>query len=165
MQEKHLHFMENMGQVVNTKGTPQTDVLFTAKSNGVQLWLTATGIHYQFAKTDYPAGYNPHDNKTDVAKQLELQKQAKQSTHRFTLQLVGSNPSPKVVKQKQSGYSENYYLAHCPQGITGVKAFEQITYKNVYPDIDWVIYFLRDAILLDLYKIKIQRPKPTKYTL
>ncbi|MFP5436392.1 MAG: SBBP repeat-containing protein, partial [Bacteroidia bacterium] len=140
VQEKHLHFMENMGQVVNTKGTPQTDVLFTAKSNGVQLWLTATGIHYQFAKTDYPAGYNPHDNKTDVAKQLELQKQAKQSTHRFTLQLVGSNPSPKVVKQKQSGYSENYYLAHCPQGITGVKAFEQITYKNVYPDIDWVIY-------------------------
>ncbi|MXN91934.1 hypothetical protein GR160_11935, partial [Flavobacterium sp. Sd200] len=140
MQQQNLLFMENMGQVVNAKGTPQTDVLFTAKSNGAQLWLTATGISYQFNKTDYPAGYNLHDKTANLAKLQELQAQAKHSSHRFTVQLVGSNPHPKVVKQKQSEYFENYYLAHCPQGITGVKAFEQVTYKNVYPNIDWVIY-------------------------
>jgi hypothetical protein len=141
LQSSSLLFMENKGQVVDTKGNLQPDILFTANSNGAKIYLSANAIYYQFIKTDFPKGYNPFSKELikDIAKEA-LKKEIKTSTHRFSLELQGANPNAVVSKQQQSPYFENYYLAHCPNGITGVHGYEKITYQNVYPNIDWVIY-------------------------
>src|ERR1043165_9705047 len=51
-----LFFTENRGQVIDDKGVLRPDVLFTANGNGAKIFLTTTGIHYQFARTDFPKG-------------------------------------------------------------------------------------------------------------
>ncbi len=142
MQSSALLFMENKGQIANNKGKPQPDILFTANSGGAKIYLTANGIHYQFSRTEYPKGYDPFSKEPAKDPQQEdaLRKQIKTSTHRFTVELQGANQHPTVSKQGKSSYYENYYLAQCPDGITGVHGYEKIIYKNVYPNIDWVVY-------------------------
>lgn len=142
MQFSALLFMENKGQVADEKGNPQTGILFSANSGGAKIYLTTNSIHYQFSKTEYPKGYDPFSKEPakDLQQEEALRKQIKTSTHRFTVELQGSNLHPIVSKQGQSSYYENYYLAQCPDGITNVHGYEKIIYQNVYPNIDWVVY-------------------------
>ncbi len=142
LQSSSLLFMENKGQIADDKGNLRPDILFTANSAGAKIYLSANSIHYQFTKTEYPKGYDPYKKEPvkDPEKEVELQKQIKQSTYRFSLELQSANLHPAVTTEKQSAYTENYYLAQCPNGITGVHGYEKITYNNVYPNIDWIIY-------------------------
>jgi hypothetical protein len=75
------------------------------------------------------------------------------STHRFTLELVGANPKPKLVKQEQNLYYENYYLAHCPNGVVA-HSYEKFTLKGVYPGVDWVIYSSGQGLKYDFLLAK-----------
>ncbi len=136
-----LLFTENQGQVVNAKGNLCPDVLFTAHSNGAKVFLTATGINYQFEKTIFPDGYKQEARQVeDHQKQEKLCKQIKTETYRFTLSLQGANPTPKVHKEEQNAGTENFYLPQCPAGITNVHTYGRLVYENVYPGIDWIIY-------------------------
>lgn len=56
MQSAALLFMENKGQVADDKGHLQPDIIFSANSGGAKIYLTATGIHYQFSKTEFRTG-------------------------------------------------------------------------------------------------------------
>ena len=114
-----LLFMENKGQVVDFNGKLRTDVKFTAHSNGVKLFITSNGIYYQFAKSG----------------------KAKTELYRMDMQLMGANSNAPIIKENKSSYNENYFLATCPkQGITDVTGYSKITYQNIYPNIDWVVY-------------------------
>jgi len=115
-----LLFTENKGQVATVDGRVMREVLFTAYGNGARVLLTANGIQYQFSRQA------DHGSKTE--------------THRFGIQLLGANKQPEVVTQGEGLLKENFYLPHCPNGITGVSTFSKLIYKNVYPDIDWVVY-------------------------
>lgn len=138
---KPVLFCENKGQVDDGHGRPRADILFTASGNGAAIFLTATGIHYQFSKTEYPEGYLRDERRvTDHALQEALRKQIKSSTHRFTVSLAGANPHPQIIREEQHSYTENFYRAVCPDGVTGVRNYGRLVYKEVYPGIDWVIY-------------------------
>ncbi len=52
----------------------------------------------------------------------------------------GANPNVKITSSEETGEEANFYLAHCPDGITGVKSFKKITYQNIYPNIDVIFY-------------------------
>lgn len=130
LQQQPLLFMENKGQVKNHLGQNAGDVLFTAKNAGAQLFITATGIHYQFTKREKQKQITKADNLENTAATTE--------THRFTVGLQGGNPNPQVVTEKQSAYTESYLNAG--NNISGVKSYEQVTLKNVYAGIDWVLY-------------------------
>jgi hypothetical protein len=138
-QQSRLLFTENKGQVADASGRPRPDILFAAHSGATQVYLTATGINYQFSKTDYPEGYeiDPRNAK-DAEKQAELEKQIKTTNYCFSVELAGANTQPAVRKENKSNYFENFYLAHC--SVSGVAAYGKLVYENVYPNIDWVVY-------------------------
>jgi hypothetical protein len=46
----------------------------------------------------------------------------------------------RLLQNKCCPDYENYYLPGCPANGVSAHAFEKITFKNVYPSIDWVIY-------------------------
>jgi hypothetical protein len=134
-----LLFTENKGQVTNTDGKQRPDILFTAKGDYTQLFLTATGIQYQFTRIIYPEGYGAKG--IDAAKQEELAKQVKTQTHLFSLTLQGANPEPVIRREKKNPFTENFYTPNVPkEGITHVATYEKIVYENIYPHIDWVVY-------------------------
>ncbi len=131
-----LQFAENNGQVADVKGKPQPGVLFTAHSGGAQLFLTANGISYQFSR----AFISKAAKEKQVAAKFKYKATDSTQLYRLDVQLAGADPQPDIVKENERTGTENFYLAHCPTGITGVKSYSRIVYKNVYPHIDWIIY-------------------------
>lgn len=113
-----LLFTENRGQVTGTDGKVLPEVLFTAHSKGALVMLTRDGIRYQFTKTDSD----------------------RVQTHRLDVSLVAGNTTAHVRMEQPGALKENFYLPHCPQGITGVPTFGRIVYEEIYPGIDWVVY-------------------------
>ncbi|PQJ10520.1 hypothetical protein CJD36_011125 [Flavipsychrobacter stenotrophus] len=139
-----LLFTPNLGQVADMAGAPRPDILFTAHSASTNVYLTATGIAYQFSKTKYPEGYDPlvsDINNNGV--QTETQ------TFLLTVQLIGANPHAMVRKEMIAGRKDNFYLSNCPDGITNVSTYRKLVYENVYPNIDWVIYSKGNSLKYD----------------
>ncbi len=127
-------FLENRGQVVDSEGEHRSDVLFTTRSRGVKVFISDRGLYYQFRQEERA--------KVSWHSPLPTMDPGKESrtTYRIDVELVGANPDPEVIRKAPTGYYENYYLAHCPEGITGVKSYEKVILKDVYPGIDWVLY-------------------------
>ncbi len=143
LQQQPLLFIENRGQVADVSGKLRPDILFTSQSDGAKLFFTANAIHYQFTKTEFLKERSDSiqsDKLYQNYKMDVLGKKIQQSIHRFSVALQGANPNPSIKKEQQTDYYENYYMSHCPDGITGVKSYQKITFENVYPGIDWVIY-------------------------
>ncbi len=141
-----LLFAENKGQVIDKDGKPRPDILFTANGDNTQMFLTATGIQYQFARVVYPEGYRDMDK----AKQEALAQQVKTQTHLFSLTLQGANPNPVIRREKKNLFTQNFYTERVPEGgITNVATYEKIVYENVYPHIDWVLYSKGEKLKYD----------------
>ncbi len=136
MNNKPLLFMENKGQIIDDKGNPRPDVLFTTEGRGTKLFFNKNGISYQFVR------HTAEKEVSSISKFPVEQTKSKGITCRMDMQLQGANPQPEIVKQDKSTYYENYYMPNCNggKGITDVGAYEKVTYKNIYPKIDWVIF-------------------------
>src|SRR4051812_26508933 len=57
---ERMPLVENRGQVVDTRGAPRPDVLFTTAARGARLFLTHRGISYVFAHREHPIAATPH---------------------------------------------------------------------------------------------------------
>ena len=135
-------FMENRGQFVDETGEPLSGILFGMIGNSIRVYISRSGLHYFFTRFD-SAGQKGDDFSGLFGQQVHSgskQEPRQVSTHPLSMELVGSNPDPEIKREKMGFYYENFYLPHCPSGITNVPSFDQITMINVYPDIDWVIY-------------------------
>lgn len=109
-------FVENIGQITDQHNKPRPDVIAKyAGGNGLNLFLSHTGIHYQFS----------------TSTQL----------YRVDVKLIGANATPKVSYDLPTGSREIYHLASVKGSAHG---YERITYHNIYPQIDWVFYVNAD---------------------
>lgn len=135
LQSSNLLFVENNGQVVDNEGKLHPEILFTAKAAGTQVYVTGNSIHYVFTKVEMEAQTNNNSERPllgpETVKSL--------STRRFTLELVGANTNPVLLKQEANPFYESYYLPHCPNGVVA-HSYQKFTLKQVYPGVDWVIY-------------------------
>lgn len=113
-------FTENRGQLVHTDQSPADEVLYTASAQGVNIYLCRNGFSY-----------------VPVEKQADGKSRA---GARIDFRFRDHEPTAIEAHDAMPGTS-NYYLAQCPNGITGVKAYRWILYRNVFPNID-VEFFL-----------------------
>jgi gliding motility-associated-like protein len=125
-------FIENVGQLedMNTLKSAN-DVLFYISTPNAFMYLRKGGISYLFHENIY--------SKTEEY-DIGVPKIEKVNWQRVDVDFVGAN-AEKVIKENPVGWTYNFFYAHCPNGIMNVKAFQSIIYKNVYPGIDWHIYF------------------------
>lgn len=125
-----LSFTQNKGQVIDTKGNLRPDILYTANANGVSMYFRNTSVSYVFPKVEVDA----------------LTKDSKVTAlYRMDLDFVGANTNARVVSEDAIGETSNYYLAHTPNGITGVQSYRKLVYKNIYDKIDLVFYTAADG--------------------
>lgn len=111
-------FIENKGQIADQYYHSRNDIQFKLAAGGMNIFIGNGQIHYQWAKSIDSAN-------TDL--------------YRLDMTLEGANTRASVItEQQQPGY-EQYYLTQCPNGVKSY-SFKKITYKNVYPNIDWVLY-------------------------
>lgn len=116
-QQSALLFIENKGQIVDQHGKHRKDIDFKLAGNSLNVFIGKGQIHYQFA---------------DV-------KEEHTKMYRLDVELIGADKNVKPVISEAQEYYENYYLAQCPDGAVA-QSCKKISYKNIYPNIDWVLY-------------------------
>jgi gliding motility-associated-like protein len=122
-----IGFEENRGQLLSDKNEPVPDVFFRAHVKGMNVYLTKTGITYVLV-------HNEHEHAPGQAHQEERIEFA-----RIDMQLSDASISRSQIRFEQPlpGFY-NYYLHHCPQGITNVQRYANVIVKDIYPGIDWI---------------------------
>ncbi|RYD97775.1 MAG: hypothetical protein EOP54_09870 [Sphingobacteriales bacterium] len=128
-------FIENVGQINDQNHKSRTDIDFKLKQDNFTVFLGAGGIHYQWSKAE---GIDPQNLRNSAGFKVQH--------YRMDVALLGANPNAKAVAERQATYAERYYLEHL--GLKGKQArsFERVTYKEVYPGIDWVLYVSKDQM-------------------
>ncbi len=138
-------FKENKGQIIDQKGKANASVKYLLNSNGLNVQLKKNGFSYDI----YEVKKNPVVH-SETAKTLpyvipEKDKEAKPeynleyTFHRIDIDFVNSNSKVELVAEQKSSDFDNYYnVPNKPEGIVGVHQYKQITYKNIYPNIDVV---------------------------
>jgi hypothetical protein len=132
---KARHFTENKGQITDQYLVRRTDIDFKLSAeNGLNVFIGKGHISYQWAKplsTPTPAGQDSEP--------------ATYELYRMDVALLGANRHAEVkVAERQAGY-ERYFQpwVNTQNSNSGVIAHRhsRITYRDVYPYIDWVFYF------------------------
>ncbi|MBI2268748.1 MAG: SBBP repeat-containing protein [Bacteroidetes bacterium] len=60
---------------------------------------------------------------------------------RIDMDLEGASiKKENIVTEGKSLMFNQYFLGHCPNGVTDVHTYSKIIIKNVYPGIDWIFY-------------------------
>ena len=133
LSQKPVLFQENRGQVVDIKGNTVPSVLFKASAKGVDAYITTKGLVYVFS------GSSKQSDAASV--QAGISESETVEMEWLQVHLEGADiRQENVVKEFPGETDYRFFLGHCPDGIFGVKEYEKITIKNVYPGIDWVLY-------------------------
>jgi|GEM_PF-1074303 len=129
-------FIENKGQITDQNMQPRPDVDFRVPAqNGLNIFVGDGAIHYQFAKETI-TGSIP--NSAAVKKGAKASPEL--SFSRIDMTLVGANLQAKYVTEMPGAYEERYFIDGSDAHGTEVKSYDKVTYLNVYPGIDWVLY-------------------------
>ncbi len=119
-----ISFLENNGRILDQFHKPRTDIQYSLAANkGLTIFVGRGALHYQFAL--------PLKGALD-SNTIE--------TYRMDVELLGANKSAHVVAGRKQEYQESYYNQNASKDGITVSAFDRLTYIDIYPNIDWVIY-------------------------
>lgn len=137
-----LAFIKNVGQVTDQFGNARDDVHFQLKAgNGLNIFIASGAIYYQFCKADSAA--NTQVQRTipgHTGKGSEVPAPGSYSMYRMDVELIGANRSAKIITEQRQDYHENYFTATTGKKGATALSYDRITYKDIYPNIDWVLY-------------------------
>ncbi len=131
-----LVFVENKGQVTDQYYQPRTDIDFRIGGNGVNLFVGSAAMHYQWSK---PTGIKIVNG--DTLEEMAM--------YRMDVLLVGANPNAQVIKEQPQNAYERYYTSQFGEQGATAYSYQKVTYKEVYPNIDWVLYVRNNTIEYD----------------
>jgi hypothetical protein len=147
MKNQPIGFIENKGQMAGVDGKPVPSVLFRTSAPGTEMYVTQAGLTYVFLKfeeEEHEGKVAEKEERNEPATGKEKREEHESNTiewSRVDMGLNGANiQKENIIKESPSLTDYNYFFGHCPEGIYGIKQFEKITIKNVYPGIDWVLY-------------------------
>ena len=133
-------FIENKGQIIDQNNKPNPAVLYLLNTPGMNVQLRKTGFSYDVYSIEYKPNphyipsNNQHFRKPNPENDSLL---AEYHFHRIDIDLQNANPNPVIEASASSKDYLNYYTTGTPEeGVTLVKSFGGITYKNVYSGID-----------------------------
>ncbi len=129
-------FLPNHGQVPNSEGKSATEVLLSANVRGAQVYVTTNGMSHYFLKRIVKGAKQWRPKGAGFsAKEFEW--------CRLDVDLIGASISldRMLLEEPISDFGvTNFYRGHCPDGIVDVATYGKITFSEVYPGIDWVVW-------------------------
>lgn len=133
-------FEENKGQV---EGKDGKKVKYFYKQGNLTMFLMKGRLAYQFEQWHYPQDSVPEpgrrgwkSDEEEYKAQEAYQKKIKRETYRMDIELLGANKNCEIITEGKS----HDYIQYYNHNALDVHAYQKITYKNIYPNIDWVIY-------------------------
>jgi len=137
-----ITFTENKGQLSDSKNQPRSDILFKGQAAGADIYLRKTGFSCVVSNVtellnqqkDRKEAFREASNIPASTEEFQLKGQ------RVDVDFVNCNPDASInTGSPAQGYT-NYYYPNCPQGVTHVNSFKEITVKNIYPNTDVKYY-------------------------
>ena len=122
-----MAFEENNGQVKYPDYKAATEVKYLFRQGNLKIFLLQTGLAYQLEKFEADSNLPPESSQLSGGFF---------QTYRMDMELVGANPNARIIAESKSDDYTNYYN----HNVLNVHSYKKITYKNIYPGIDWVIY-------------------------
>lgn len=151
--EQEPMFIPNRGQIVDSEGKPRPDLLYVTNGSGIKMYFRQTGVSYVFARLEQPKAQDDGKVSEATGKLMQAPPESVEeplvSMYRMDMDLVGSNTNAAILPEEQTEAYFNYYLAHCPEGITEVHGYKRIVYKNVYNNIDLVFHSSKYGVKYD----------------
>jgi gliding motility-associated-like protein len=136
-------FIENKGQVYDQNFNLNPSVKYILPlDKGMNVELKANAFSYDIYKNVYDSLKNISDPilKTFHGYKFEVFKNNpinKINFNRIDVSLLGANPQPIVIAEDASPDYLNYYNGVSgANGVTKVRSFKKIIYKEIYPNID-----------------------------
>ena len=123
------YFYTNSGQIADTAGT-------SISNDDLQYYT----IHH------YPQLYFQEGKMNMIFSHIDNDTATTDTLQRVDVSFENSDNPTKAypINEMSEGGYYNYFLAHCPDGITDVHGIEKLLYADVYPDID-AIYSSNNA--------------------
>ena len=128
-------FVVNKGQIHDQFRKPNKAVLYLLDQPGINVQLKADGFAYdtysisEEAEAEHsitPSGYKPSYGTTTTY-----------DFHRIDLRFVDALGDHEIIAQGESeDYSNHYTDMTGERGVTNVRSYSSITYRNVWPEID-----------------------------
>ena len=143
-------FKENKGQIIDQKGKSNAAVKYLLNTNGLNVQLKKNGFSYEIYEVKKKPIVRSQTSKTHPYQIPKKDKETKPEYnleyifHRIDINFVNSNSKVELIAEQKSTDFDNYYnVPNKPEGIIGVHQYKQITYKNIYPNID-VVFTIPD---------------------
>ena len=136
MQNK-LVFLENKGQLKDQYGHARTDIQYSLNTPGMTVFIGDGQLHFQFNHT---AANDAARNKYSLSAPVNT------DVYRLDLSLAGANYTGNIISEDKQQYHETYYTNGDNKNGIEAKAYGKITYKDVYPGIDWVLYLKNNKL-------------------
>ncbi len=134
--ESERGFVENKGQIYDQDNQPNPAVRYLYAMPGLNVQVRNNGFSYdtytyteQIIPEEVLPGMLPN-------KQIGERVEREYSFHRIDIEWVGGNPSPEIIAEQPAADHLNVYNAIVPDGVTGLRHFGKVTYKDIYPGID-----------------------------
>ena len=147
-----IGFKENKGQIIDQKGKANPAVKYLLNSHGLNVQLKKNGFSYDVYETKkHPIKHSIEEKRTltplDYNKEKTPNYTLEYVFHRIDIDFVNSNPNVELVTTEASKDYDNYYnIPNKPEGVVNVHSYQQITYKNIYPNIDVVFSIPKDTL-------------------
>lgn len=112
-------FIENVGQITNQHGVYRGDIDFKLESGNMTVFIGEGQLHYMWTKKE-------QDN-TFTSYRLDA-----------TMN-IGNGKHTDIIAEEEQPYYEMHYNDRHREGVIA-KSYKKITYKNIAPGMDWVLY-------------------------
>lgn len=144
--ESSLVFIENKGQVTDQYRRQRSDIDFRLSVQNMNIFIGDGQIHYIWEKSEPETNKRQGRGAHGLRRKEAKEEQRKTELYRLDVVLVGSNRNAELTLEDAQAYHENYQLDY----FTGtVQSYKKATYKNVYPNIDWVLYINNGQLKYD----------------
>jgi len=154
IRSSNFAFIPNLGQFDRTssgeKVKPEHSPLLKASLQGFEFYLTQRGLSYLFFQPEEEnmeknnkdtVDYEENTNKKDFSsRESEENKTYKYRRVDFNFKNISIKKENLVLEEPDNQGVTNYYYENCPQGILGVKSYKKAIVKDVYKNIDLVLY-------------------------
>jgi PKD repeat protein len=146
-ESRDFRFIENKGQIKYQNGKPAEDVKYIYSAPGFKLILKENSFSYEVYTLEKTSSKENQDpllkslgENSPVASLLKSHAYTIHSS-RIDISLPGANVHPQLIAEgERTGYSNYYNSSTINKGLAGIHSYRQITYKDIYPDIDFVFY-------------------------
>ncbi len=143
MQEKAfarhpLAFIENKGQITDQYGNARHDIAYKTGSRGMSIFVGNGQLHYQWSKAGAKRNIPEKTTRNFIKKRDTMY--THYTMYRLDMTLAGANPHAQLIAEGKQTYYENYRTAALHSDNATVSSYNKITYRDIYPGIDWVLY-------------------------